>query len=325
MRYIMGIDGGGSKTYCVICNDRGERIGIGLSGCGNHQTAGIDNAYLNIQSSIQSALSDASLKKEDISFVQFGLAGADRPHDFAILNEALEKLEFNNWDLVCDTMEGLRIGSPTNVGVVLVCGTGTNSAGRNSAGATTQTGGFGYLYGDWAGGNAMAQETFRAAVRSHEFREAPSLLTQEVPKFFGFNNMEELLDDFLDREVASVPSDLTKLLHQVADRDDPLAISILVKTGKELGLAAISVIKKLGNFDGPIPIVLTGSILQKGKNKRLLDSLLVTVKMEYADVELIIPKMEPVYGSVMLAMDHLGIAVTDDIMKNFEDYGGYEK
>jgi N-acetylglucosamine kinase-like BadF-type ATPase len=325
MAYIMGVDGGGSKTYCVICNDKGERVGVGLSGGGNYQSVGINEAYLNIETSIQNALSVACMKKEDISFVQFGLAGADRPKDFEILNQALEKLEFNNWDLVCDTMEGLRTGSPTNVGVVLVCGSGTNSAGRNSDGATTQTGGFGYLYGDWAGGYSMAQETFRAAVRSHELRESPSLLTQEVPKFFGFNSMGELLDDFLDRDVTSIPSDLTKLLHQVADKHDPLAISILEKTGKELGLAAISVIKKLGKFESTIPIVLTGSVLQKGKNKSLLDSILTTVKMEITDVELIIPKMEPVYGSVMLAMDHLGLHVTDDIMKKFEEYGGYEK
>ncbi|CAG9609126.1 N-acetylglucosamine kinase [Pseudoneobacillus rhizosphaerae] len=325
MVYIMGVDGGGSKTYCVICDERGERIGFGLAGCGNYQMVGINDAYHNIQSSIQSALSDASLKIDDISFVQFGLAGADRPKDFAILNNALEKLGFNRWDLVCDTMEGLRTGSPTNIGVVLICGSGTNSAGRNSDGATAQTGGFGYLYGDWAGGYSMAQETFRTAVRSHEMRESPSLLTQEVPKFFGFNSMGELLQDFLDRDVTSVPADLTQLLHQVADKHDPLAISILEKTGKELGLAAISVIKKLGKFETTIPIVLTGSVLQKGKNKSLLDSILTTVKMEISDVELIIPNMEPVYGSVMLAMDHLGLPVTDDIMKKFEEYGGYEK
>ncbi|MDX5476360.1 MAG: ATPase [Bacillaceae bacterium] len=325
MTYIMGVDGGGTKTYSVICNEKGERIGYGLAGCGNHQSYGIDEAYLHIETSIQNALSDAHLKKEDISFVQFGLAGADRPRDFEILNGALEKLGFEHWEVVCDTMEGLRIGSSSNTGVVLVCGTGTNCAGRNSVGETTQTGGFGYLYGDTAGGYAMAQDTFRAAVRSYEFREVPSLLTQEVPKFFGFHDMEELLNDFLDREVTSVPSNLTKLLHEVAEQKDPLAISILEKTGKELGIAAISVIKKLGKFNGTIPIVLTGSILQKGKNKSLLDSLLATVESEYPDVELVIPKMEPVYGSVMLAMDHLGISVTDDIMKKFEAFGGYEK
>jgi hypothetical protein len=40
---------------------------------------------------------------------------------------------------------------------------------------------------------------------------------------------------------------------------------------------------------------------------------------------LIIPVMAPVYGSVLLGMDHLGISVTEEITKKFEAYGGYKQ
>ena len=184
MPIVMGVDGGGSKTYTVITDEHGNQLGSGISGGGNYQTIGIDKAVVNITESIESALSNARLEYSDIDYVQYGLAGADREKDINIIKGGLKTISLPNWDLVCDTMEGLRIGSKDYTGVVLVCGTGTNSSGRNSLGEEIQIGGFGNTFGDWAGGGAMAQETFRAAVRSWELREIPTILTK---KYQGFS------------------------------------------------------------------------------------------------------------------------------------------
>lgn len=325
MAIFMGVDGGGTKTFTVICDEHGNMLGTGISGCGNHQVNGIGQTLANINDSIVSALKMSGLRKTDIDFVQFGLAGADREKDFAILNPALETLSFRKWDVVCDTMEGLRTGSKDNIGVVLVCGTGTNAAGRNKQGKTVQTGGFGYLFGDFAGGSQMAVETFRAAVRSWEGREEPSILTKLVPEYFNHPSMDSLINTFLDDDRYDVPSELTMLLHNAAEENDILAINILKNTGKELGLAASSVIKRLGNMEGTIPVVLTGSILQKGRNPYLLEAIQQTISLTYPEIKLIIPEMEPVYGSLLLAMDQLNMDVPADVYKKFESYGGYTK
>ncbi|MBS4219791.1 ATPase [Bacillus sp. FJAT-49711] len=327
MSIIMGVDGGGSKTFTVISDENGNLLGKGVSGGGggNYQTVGIDKAVENITASIEAALKSAELDYKDIDFVQYGLAGADRPKDIAILDSGLKRIPFEKWDLVCDTMEGLRIGSKNYTGVVLVCGTGTNAAGRNRDGKQVQVGGFGYFFGDFAGGGAMAQETFRAAVRSWEQREQPSVLTEMVPKFFGHKDMEELFNHFLDHDIYHAPNNLALILHEAADKGDKLAISLMEKMGNELGLAASAVIKNLGDLDQPIPIVLTGSIVQKGQNKYLLEALRKTIEADHLkQIELVIPEMEPVYGAVLLGMDHLGITATDDIYEKFNSYGGYE-
>ncbi len=201
----MGVDGGGTKTYTIITDELGNKVGNGLSGRGNHQGYGIEKALTNIKDSIDQALQSAGLAYKDISFTQFGLAGADPEKDFSILLPALKTLPLGEWDLVCDTYEGLRIGSRNNLGVVLVCGTGTNAAGRNKEGTLIQTGGMGYLYGDAAGGSHLAEETFRSAVRSWEFRDIPTVLTTKVPEFFGFQNMDQLVNDFLDRDIYQFP------------------------------------------------------------------------------------------------------------------------
>jgi N-acetylglucosamine kinase-like BadF-type ATPase len=309
---ILGVDGGGSKTRAVVTDSDGNILGEGRAGCGNHQTGGIDAALAEIRAAAGQAVREAGAEPDDIAAVCYGLAGADRAADFAVLRPALATLPYRNWDVVCDTMTGLRAGTPDGVGVVLVCGTGTNAAGWNARGETVQTGGFGYLYGDAAGGAYLAEETFRAAVRSWEMRERPSRLTRDVPAWYGFDTMEQLVNDWLDRAIDRVSPDLTLVLHRAADAGDELAIRILGNAGRELGLAAASVILRLGGFAAfggrPIPVVLTGSVLQKGRNPHLLSALAETVRERAGGpCELVIPAIEPVFGAVLLAMDRLGI------------------
>ncbi len=326
MAYIMGVDGGGSKTYAVIIDEKGNRLGSGVSGCGNHQGPGIETALKHIRAAADTALQQAGITRRDIDFVQFGLAGADRPKDLSILQPALEKLAFPRWDLVCDTMEGLRAGSQDNVGVVLVCGSGTNSAGRNRAGQTVQTGGMGYLFGDRTGGNDLARETFGMAIRSWEHREQESLLTELVPRFFGHRGVQEMFDHFLDHDIDKIPGQLTIVLHEAADRGDELAIRILQKAGTELGIAANSVIKRLGGFeDETIPVVLIGSVVQEGRNPHLLQALKDTIASRHSSFDIIIPEIAPVYGAIMLAMDQLQLPVTEKIFQQFVMYGGYKQ
>lgn len=324
MQTILGVDGGGSKTHAVVVDEQGHRLGSGVSGPGNHQGRGIDVAIHHIDEAAKMAVTTAGLSPEDISFTFYGLAGADREKDFRILRPALATLPYAKWDVVCDTMEGLRTGSRDNVGVVLVCGSGTNAMGRNPKGQMVQTGGFGYFFGDAAGGSWMAQETFRAAIRSWELREEPSTLTKLVPEFLGLKDMESVQSRWLDEDLLEVPAELTLVLHEAARQADPLAIRILKNTGRELGLAANSVVRRLGGFDNrPIPLVLVGSVFQKGRSEHLFTALSETIEANNTPFEIVIPEMAPVYGAVLLGMDHLGISVGGDVLHQFAAYGGY--
>lgn len=93
--------------------------------------------------------------------------------------------------------------------------------------------------------------------------------------------------------------------------------------GRELGIAAAAVIRRLGGFgEEEVPVVLTGSILQSGRNSLLLDALLQEVWAEQPRCTLVIPELPPVFGAVMLAMDRLGIPVTSAIIERFKRDGG---
>lgn len=220
-------------------------------------------------------------------------------------------------------MEGLRVGSSAHTGVVLVCGSNTNAAGRNKEGLTVQVGGFDDLFGDRAGGYYLSRQAFGRAVRSWEGREPYSLLVEKAPKALGYSNMEEMINRCLDDNISVAPLELALVVHEAADEGDWMASEMLTEMGKELGVSAATVIRKLGGFTGEnVPIVLTGSILQSGRNSLLLAALEKEIKAVCLDYSLIIPDLAPVYGALMLAMDHLGIEVTDEIRKKLEKDGG---
>jgi len=321
MGLIMGVDGGGSKTYAVITDAEGNLLGEGLAGGANYQKIGLDSAMEQISTAMNQALAQAGVQHRDIDFVQYTLAGADRDSDMIRLESGLKKIPVANWNLACDTMAGLRAGSESNAGIVLVCGSGTNAFGRSLDGRVVQTGGFGYLYGDFAGGNHMAIETFRAAVRSWEHRDIPSVLTYKVPAFLGFASMEALLDDFLDRNIRSVPTELTIVLHEAAEAGDELSIRLLTQVGYELGNAANSVMQRMGSFGvEQVPIVLIGSVFQKGQSSCLLQSLEETLGKQNVSYSIEIPVMEPVFGAVLLGMDELRIPVSPEIVERFNSY-----
>lgn len=325
MALVLGIDGGGSKTRALLTDEAGHKLGEGLAGCGNHQATGIDRTLEEIRTAAEGALAQAGVAADAVDTVIYGLAGADREKDFNILRPALAALPFRDWDVVCDTITGLRTGSPSGAGVVLVCGTGTNAAGRNRKGETVQTGGMGYFYGDAAGGSHLAAETFRAAVRSWELREVPSRLTADVPAALGYADMDALVNDWLDRDIYHAPNDLCLVLHRTAEAGDELAARLLRECGRELGLAAASVILRLGGADAfgsagtPVPVVLTGSVLQRGRSPHLLAGLEEALQAQSggAPYELVIPSLDPVYGAVMLAMDRLGLPVTAETTARF--------
>uniref|UniRef100_UPI000AF93AC7 BadF/BadG/BcrA/BcrD ATPase family protein n=1 Tax=Paenibacillus dakarensis TaxID=1527293 RepID=UPI000AF93AC7 len=141
MRRYLGVDAGGSKTHAVVVDERGNVLGKGIAGNGNHQIDR-DGAERNIGAACDAALLESGMTKEEISFAYFGLAGADREPDYDILRPMIGSMGYPKYEIACDTMIGMRAGTDRSYGAALICGTGFNSAARNRAGEELQYGGF---------------------------------------------------------------------------------------------------------------------------------------------------------------------------------------
>ncbi|MCY0899393.1 MAG: ATPase [Firmicutes bacterium] len=316
--YVLGIDGGGSQTTAVVADARGVPVGWGSAGGANHQTVGIDRAVGAIQRAASAALAMAKVAPQEIRATHYGLAGADRPHDLAILDAGLRRLPFHPWAVTSDAWMGLRAGTSHNVGVALVCGSGTNAVGRDPHGHQVQIGGFGYAFGDAAGGHYLAVEAFRAAVRAYQLRGPHTLLEELVPQHLGRATMDAVYQDWLDTG-AEIPLSLAEVLHRAASQGDAVARQILRAMGEELGLAALAVLAHLHPWPGPIEIALLGSVVQRGQSPDVLDSVAETVHARYPSAVLRMLPVRPVYGAVFMALEALGLKPTAEAAHAYRD------
>lgn len=305
MKYYLGVDGGGSKTYTLIVDEQGAIVGKGHSGNGNHQID-YETAKANIGESVEMALTQAGLKREQIEFAYFGLAGADREIDYGILRPMIAELGFPRHEINCDTMIALRAGTDRTYGVVLICGTGSNSAGVSPEGQFYQCGGFTYMFGDFGGGGTLCVEVFRTVIRAWDGRERPTLLTQLVLDDLGYANVQEMFDDYLDHNKVP-PLRLAKLLFQAAKEGDEVAADILRMQGIELGKSAKAVIRRLVMESLTFDVVLAGSIVTRGEGDFIHKCIREAVQEVAPSARVVTLEVEPVVGAVWLAIEATGI------------------
>lgn len=303
MNYYLGVDGGGSKTLAVVCDEAGRIVGRGESGCGNHQL-GAALAEHNIRLAVDEALQKAGIGRQQVLRSVFGLAGADREADFRILRPMIAGLGFDRHEIVCDTVIGLRAGTRQAHGVVVICGTGTNCYGINRHGEELQVGGFGYAFGDFGGGSDLAIEVFRSVIRAWEGRETPTLLAEATLRKLAMGSEKEMFHHYLDTG-RRIPPDLAKLLFEVAEFDET-ARSILARQGRELGRAAGAVIRKLDMESDRFDLVMAGSILTRGDSRYIVPYLDEEVRAAAPAYELSILTLEPVAGALFMALSEQG-------------------
>ncbi|MFZ3085886.1 MAG: BadF/BadG/BcrA/BcrD ATPase family protein, partial [Candidatus Hydromicrobium sp.] len=93
MNYLLGVDGGGSKTTVQIADIDGRVISQSVSGSSNYKSVGINRAIENLNTAIFNAA--GSLKaSEAIYFISscFGFAGNDAGED----SKTYRKIVFND-------------------------------------------------------------------------------------------------------------------------------------------------------------------------------------------------------------------------------------
>ncbi|MCM3041318.1 ATPase [Paenibacillus motobuensis] len=314
MRYYLGVDGGGSKTYAVITDEHGHVIGVGRGGNGNHQKNRRE-AELSLKQAVTEALGAAKLTEEQIEFAWFGLAGADRESDFHILRPIIAGLGLPRTEISCDTWIALRAGTEESHGVVLICGSGVNCSGKNRTGDTFQCGGFGYRFGDFGGGYDLSVEVFRTVIRSYEGREKVTALSEKLIDLLGYSSVAELRDDFLDHS-RHLPIGAAELLFEAAEEGDAVAIRLLEKQGEELGLAAVATIHQLNMSEDSFQLVLAGSLLTKGDRLGIIRSAIEQkVKQIAPKGTLTILDREPVVGAVILAMERSRVHIHSELLE----------
>src|SRR5688572_15481058 len=144
--HVLGIDAGGTKTCCLLANERGDILAEARGGGANLQSAGELEVEKVLHGVMEQVLAD---RDERPAAICLGIAGVDRPDDAEAVQGIMRRIGHASKTLVVnDALVALVAGAGDNPGVVIVAGTGSIAYGRDAAGRAARAGGWGYLLGD---------------------------------------------------------------------------------------------------------------------------------------------------------------------------------
>ena len=304
--YLVGIDGGATKTSCIIGDENGKIISGETGRASNYQVVGVEYTKASILSALNGAMDKIGISIMDIDYAVLGLAGADMECDYKILNSMCCEI-FNEvpFKVVNDCWIGLRAGSDKNFGIVTICGTGTNSAGRSRNGQEIILRSMSYEMGNWGGGTELLRDALHYAFRSEECTGRKTMLEVEIPKMFNLSDMEQIAtllrkEKNDEEKMYAIPIKVFEL----ATKGDEVCQDMLIKMGREMGTFASGVIKRLRLGNKEFEVVLVGSVF-KGRNPLLIDEYTTTVHKSAPYAKILVSSREPVEGAYLLAVDHI--------------------
>jgi N-acetylglucosamine kinase-like BadF-type ATPase len=296
MDYILGVDGGGTKTVALLGDLDGNVLARGMSGSSNTHAVGFDAACSALESAINIARTDHS---GEISAICFGLAGAGRKEDIEqFQNWAVYKFPQTVVKVVSDAEILLMAGVPSGPALALICGTGSLVYGRTVTGEFIRAGGWGYLFGDEGSGYAIGIAALRAVMQAYDGRGSETLLSELVLKRYGLRTPPDLVRSIYGAESPrSAAAILSDLVEQAAGQADSVAIAILEESSRELAKAIAAVYPKLGT--STVPLVITGGTILHGIYlKKAFNRACETQKLAFTAVRYV---AEPAEGALKLA------------------------
>lgn len=319
-KYVIGIDGGGTKTVAALANLEGKILRIVKTGPSNLRNVGIEKAVLNIYRAIKKVKMG---RKVDSIFV--GLAAVEE--EFKFEKEKIKKeifKKFKNFkgklEIGSDQIVAFRSGTDEKDGIVLISGTGSVCHGWKN-GKEKKTSGWGWLAdegsGFWAG-----QKGFQAIFKELDGRGPKTKMIKLIFKEWKFKNKEDLLKKIYSKDFVHQLSLISEIVDNAAGKGDRIGKEIMVEAGEELAKSAIAVIKKLnfprrrtpnnkyteqasslrGRQNEKFPIVLVGGMFN---SQIVLETTKKEIKKIAPKAQFIQPRVKPVIGAVKLAIENL--------------------
>jgi N-acetylglucosamine kinase-like BadF-type ATPase len=311
MTLVLGIDGGGTKTHALLADPSGAVAGVGRDGPSNWETVGLEGAIRTLRAVTDRALAQAGAGPRDVGAATFGLGGIDWPSDVERLSPELAPLGLPvTAELVNDAFVALSAGTERPWGVAVVAGTGTVAAGRDPNGRTFRTLGLGHEFGDYGDSTDMSNAALAAVARAYTGMGEPTALTDALLRATGASGVEEMLEGF-SRDGLRLPQ-AGPLVVLAADQGDRVAVEIMARVGRSLGLAAAAVARRLGLEMLEFEVVLSGGLFMGG-NHHLRDALWAELAGTAPRARLVKLEVPPVVGAAVMALERLGAEVTPEI------------
>ena len=295
---FLGIDGGGSKTSCLI-GDEHSLLGSGASAGSNVVRAGETKAKESLATAIWQACGAAKITPLQISRTCIGVAGAARAGVSEFVRRTVAGIVSGEVDVVGDMVITLEAAFGAGPGIIAIAGTGSIAYGRNSQDRTARAGGWGFAVSDEGSGHWIGRSAVSAVLRARDKDEGQGTqLLESILNFWHLETDEQLVL----AANATPPPDFAALFPSVlaaAESGDAVSVGILTQAGAELAVLTQIVSRRIFREDEAIRVAMSGGVFE---NSVLVRRIFYN-RLEAAHPQVAISEgvAEPVRGALELA------------------------
>jgi N-acetylglucosamine kinase-like BadF-type ATPase len=301
MKYIIGIDGGGTKTDCAVTDPEGNILFKTKGNSSNFLVEGVEKVSESILNLVEECKKQLKFNYPDIETILIGTAGAGRQDDAERLKNSFieyskrKGINFKNFIVESDAriaLEGAFSGGP---GAILIAGTGSIMIGKDDNGNIYRAGGFGRKIGDEGSGYNLGRKGLSAFSKQLDGRTTFTLISKYLKEKFNIASSETVITEIYKNnfDIASV----APLVISAAENNDAAALKIINEETDELLLLVSSMKNKLSlpRFN----LSFIGSLIDNDNfySKNLKGKII----KKFPEIEIQPPENPPVTGAILMA------------------------
>jgi glucosamine kinase len=312
MPYYLAIDGGGTKTRCLLA-DETTVLANAMAGGSNIVRLGEQQAREALHSAIHRVCTTAKISPAQIGAVCIGAAGAARPEIATKIRNILAELTAGaapaNIEVVGDAEIALEAAFGAGPGVITIAGTGSIAYGLYTVGRIVRAGGWGFAISDEGSGHWIGRHAISAILNARD-QGQETALTARILQAWKIATIDELVQ----QANSTPPPDFPRLFPVVlraADENDVIARDLLAEAGVKLANLAAIVVRRLASqtsastpVAGPpavavLPVAMTGSVFRQSAVVRQI--FYNTLEQSFPGIDVHRGLADPVQGALARA------------------------
>jgi N-acetylglucosamine kinase-like BadF-type ATPase len=255
VKYVIGLDAGGSKTLALLVDENGTVAARVRVGGANPRSLGREHAAASLREALAPLLSAG-----DIRAICVGAAGMGRESDHEFFKSEVRALAGQQAIILLrnDAQIALRAGTKIRPAMVVIAGTGSLVYGETAQGSGERCGGYGALIGDAASAYASGLAAIKHCAHVLDGLDEPTQLSTAVLAAVNAGSVPELIErvHHWPPDVGAIAA-LAPLIGDAAGAGDPAAQTI-VRSACESLQAQVRLVAARVRTESELPVVISG-------------------------------------------------------------------
>ncbi|WP_312813565.1 BadF/BadG/BcrA/BcrD ATPase family protein [Sedimentibacter sp.] len=253
MKYLIGIDAGGTKSELVAYDLSGRVIFKRIGGAGN-PAVNLENTVNNIISLTGECTGE--LGKEGCLFISIGMASVETGNYIELIKKYVERdfgietTVLNDAEMACVAYFG------GGDGILAIAGTGSSCYVQKN-GQGEMVGGWGHILGDEGSGYHIVMEAFKSIVYKIDRNMNQDVLSIKLLHEIGGSSRSKIMEFIYNNEKDAIAALFPVIVH-AAEAGDALAVWYLEEAARALAELTLAAYEK--EFDDHITIGIKGGV-----------------------------------------------------------------